>query len=473
MPWGRGLGWVTLAIFALLFGVAFFVFFYLPQWVSKPGSAPPIEESSPPVAEEMPDATPPPPLEDRANLKTEAERARDQAVGLQQALDEKDVDGWGGEEYGSARSAIETGDRHLNAKSFAEATQLFQEAVSRLESLNARSKQVLREALARGQRALDAGDAAAAKEAFGLARTLEPGNRTAAAGLRRAEVLNDVISLVVAGENHERRGDLESAAERYRQAVSLDPLSKAAQQALSRVDERSTEEAFTEALSEAMAALNFRDWIAARDGFHRANAIKPGARQVADGLARVEEGLRLDTIAQHRDRAAAFEKNEDWHAAAKEYQAVLDLDPTIQFAQDGKGNAVERAKLSDELSFHLSHPERLSDDKVLREASALLSTAAGFEDAGPKMRQQIARLDEIVSKASIPVKVVLISDGYTEVVIYKVGRFGTLDRRDIELRPGSYTVVGTRNGYRDVRLTLAVVAGEITKPLVVVCREKI
>ena len=100
-------------------------------------------------------------------------------------------------------------------------------------------------------------------------------------------------------------------------------------------------------------------------------------------------------------------------------------------------------------------------------------TAAALEEVGPKMRQQIAQLNEIVSKASIPIKVVLISDGYTDVVIYKVGRFGTFDRRDIELRPGSYTVVGTRSGYRDVRLTLEVVAGKVTRPLVVRCEEKI
>ncbi len=471
-PRERGLGWMTIAIFALLFGVAFFVIFYLPQYVPKPGDVPPVEVSSPPVAE-MPPTTPTPSIEDRAHLETEAEDARDRAVGLQKALGEKDVDGWGGEEYRSARAAIETGYRHLNANSFAEATRSFQDATSRLEALNVRSKQVLREALARGQRALDAGDAAAAKEAFGLARTLESGNRTAAAGLRRAEVLNDVISFIVSGENHERRGDLQSAAESYRRAVSLDPLSMAAQQGLSRVDERSTEETFKEAMSDAMAALNVQDWIAARDAFGRANAIKPGARQIADGLARVEEGFRLETIAAHRDRAAAFEINEDWHAAAKEYQAVLDLDPTIRFAQEGKSKSVERAKLSDELSFHVNHPERLSDEKVLREASVLLTTAAGLEDAGPKMRQQIARLDEIVSKASIPVKVVLFSDGYTEVVIYKVGRFGAFDRRDIELRPGSYTVVGTRNGYRDVRMNLVVVAGKVTTPLVIRCKEKI
>ena len=74
---------------------------------------------------------------------------------------------------------------------------------------------------------------------------------------------------------------------------------------------------------------------------------------------------------------------------------------------------------------------------------------------------------------SVPLRVELVSDGLTEVVIYRVGRLGTFERRRLELRPGRYTVVGTRDGYRDVRLELAIVAGEEPEPLVVRCEEKI
>mgnify|MGYP001821618753 FL=1 len=74
---------------------------------------------------------------------------------------------------------------------------------------------------------------------------------------------------------------------------------------------------------------------------------------------------------------------------------------------------------------------------------------------------------------SVPMRVELVSDGLTEVVIYRVGRFGTFERRALDLRPGKYTVVGTRKGYRDVRLELAVVAGKVPEPLLVRCEEKI
>ena len=43
----------------------------------------------------------------------------------------------------------------------------------------------------------------------------------------------------------------------------------------------------------------------------------------------------------------------------------------------------------------------------------------------------------------------------------------------LELAPGSYTVVGTRPGYRDVRREINVVPGATLEPVVIRCEEKI
>jgi hypothetical protein len=45
--------------------------------------------------------------------------------------------------------------------------------------------------------------------------------------------------------------------------------------------------------------------------------------------------------------------------------------------------------------------------------------------------------------------------------------------RSLELRPGTYTVVGTRRGYRDVRVLLRVKPEVPAEPLVVRCEEEI
>ena len=93
--------------------------------------------------------------------------------------------------------------------------------------------------------------------------------------------------------------------------------------------------------------------------------------------------------------------------------------------------------------------------------------------SGPRLESQIARLEALLEQASTPVAVVLESDEYTDVVVYQVGRLGTFSRHELNLKPGAYTVVGSRDGYRDVRLRLIVHPGSSPKPLAVKCTERL
>ena len=44
----------------------------------------------------------------------------------------------------------------------------------------------------------------------------------------------------------------------------------------------------------------------------------------------------------------------------------------------------------------------------------------------------------------------ILSDNLTQVTIYKFGRLGSFEQKQLSLRPGKYTITGTRQGYRDV-----------------------
>ncbi len=58
--------------------------------------------------------------------------------------------------------------------------------------------------------------------------------------------------------------------------------------------------------------------------------------------------------------------------------------------------------------------------------------------------------------ASKPIAVRLTSDQLTTVTLYRVGDLGAFASKEVELRPGTYTVIGSRDGYRDVRQTFTV-----------------
>jgi len=72
-----------------------------------------------------------------------------------------------------------------------------------------------------------------------------------------------------------------------------------------------------------------------------------------------------------------------------------------------------------------------------------------------------------------PVHLSLVSDNATEVQIESIGEFGTFAKREIELKPGRYTVIGTRDGYRVVRRDITVAPGQESQTIRVSCSDPI
>jgi len=71
------------------------------------------------------------------------------------------------------------------------------------------------------------------------------------------------------------------------------------------------------------------------------------------------------------------------------------------------------------------------------------------------------------------VNVIIESDNLTRVAVYKVGKLGRFSQHELMLRPGTYTVVGARDGYQDVRRQIVVKPGQPSVRVTVKCRDKI
>jgi len=482
--------WASVAAIAIPGVVAIAVVLSLPKWSPWPSDVerrqtaeeePPLDDSSgsgaqgdaagsSPVPETKPSTAA---VEDRAPASRGAESVLERLLPMLESLEKKEVAEWGGDDYATARARADTGDSHLSAGEYVEAEKEYAEAVRLLESLDIRSIDVMQEALAAGHQALAAGDASAATAAFGLAAAIAPGNVTASTGLRRAEVLDEVLGLIDSGARSERAEELAEAERIFERAVALDPLSQVAQESLARVQSGISDAVFSGFMSRGLAALNQGEWEAARQAFEQAAGARPGSSQAAQGLAQVEAARKLEEIAERRRQAVRLESTEQWEAAAEHYESVHGLDSTIEFAQQGAERCRMRADLAARLDFHLSHPERLSSDDVFEEADRLLGEAFVIEPAGPRHREQVQRLEQLLAVADTRVRVRFESDNLTEVEVYRVGRLGSFLQHELELRPGTYTVVGSRRGYRDVRRQLVVVAGEEPEPLEVRCEERI
>jgi hypothetical protein len=226
-------------------------------------------------------------------------------------------------------------------------------------------------------------------------------------------------------------------------------------------------------MSRALGALDAGQLQSAGTALQEAAALKPADPAVRDAQRQLAQASRQARLASLRRQATAKTRNEDWAAATALYRKALDIDAHAGFAHDGLGHAEDRLRLHQQLDHYLADPDRVYSEKPLANAEQLLDSAGSAPATEPKLAGKIDRLQQLVSAARTPVPVTLSSDGLTSVVIYHVGRLGQFTRQQLELRPGTYTVVGSRVGYRDVRRTITVVPGRNLPAVDIRCEEPV
>jgi hypothetical protein len=226
-------------------------------------------------------------------------------------------------------------------------------------------------------------------------------------------------------------------------------------------------------MSDGLAAFHRNDYEFARTRLLKAKSLKPTSREVSNALFQVDQAIRLSGIDRLRRTAQAAERSEDWQGALTSYLAVLDIDKNLQFAVIGKERALEQIRIAKRFHFFLAKPRVLESDSQLKNAVLLLVEAKEIEPRGPKLTAWIAKLKELVDTAQTPVKIAIESDNLTRVAVYRVGKLGRFSVHELELRPGTYTVVGTRDGYQDVRQKVVVKPGLQSLRITVKCRVKI
>jgi hypothetical protein len=457
----------------LALAAAGFTFFVLPGLVARPTPAP---TAAAPVAKKEDAAAPKPVAQNfelLAEQKRQAEARREPLPGRLQQLESRDLASWGGTQYTQARNELAAGDTALSVRDFVAARARFDAAANALDALEQRLPAVIAERKAAARAAFDAGRAAEATEKYTAVLKVAPADADARAGLARSKVLDEVVRETAAGARAEQEGNAAAALAAYRRALQLDPAAASARAGIARLGARESNDAYASAMAQALAAFARKDYVAAQAAYEKAGRIRPGTPEVAEGLQQIRRVGETRDIAGTLQRATAAEGAEQWSQALALYGEALKIEPALRAAQEGVERAEPRAMIDAELQSFLDKPDRLYSPAGRDIARNVIERAARFTAPGPRLRDQQARLAQQLRAAETPIMVALASDNATDVQIYRVGKLGFFEQRSLELMPGRYTVVGTRQGYRDVRKELNLLPGAAPPTLVVRCEEPI
>ncbi len=468
---GRGVSVLTWSLAgALIVGVLGVVFYLVPAWLEASGTArPTVAGPTAPTPREPQPATGSPGgapadealppfqqlLRSQAREQAQAELAR--FVELQIQLEKSmQVGSWGKDELDGAKAQAAAGDEYFVREQFEESVASYRLAADALTELIAGGRELLEDALQRGGAALTERDQPPADAAFALAATIAPDDPRVVAGQARLAQLPQIATLMREARNHELAESWNDAQAVYERVRGLDPATSGLEEALGRVAEGRQRARLQSLLSRGFAELEAGRFDAARAAFRDALALAPG-NAIAEGaleqVARRADVARINTL---KAKAEAAVDAERWDDAVDLYRQVLDLDGTIQFAQAGGARAEAQQRTRAALDRILESPDRLSSDRLYREARQILERAEQLEPRGPQLAARIEDVRTTLETYANPVAVVLRSDNRTEITVSSVGVLGSFEEKRLELRPGSYTVIGSRDGCRDVREQIVV-----------------
>ena len=183
--------------------------------------------------------------------------------------------------------------------------------------------------------------------------------------------------------------------------------------------------------------------------------------------------MQISVLERIRGEATRHEEDERWKQALQAYERALRIDENTSFAIRGKTRVAKRVKLNQQVEYYLTNPNRLQSPDPMAHAREVLKVANAISDVGASLRDKRDRLQKLIDGFSTPRSVIFRSDEKTDVTVFQVSRLGQFSERRMMLRPGVYTALGSRAGYRDVRIRFRVPPSDEKTAIIIRCEEKI
>jgi len=460
-------------IFSLLLVLVLGVIFILPRYIRTPDPAT-VAPIVIPVERGTPQSTLSPFQE--AQLLRERENAQnilEQILNLQSTLEGINVESWAAEAYEAALAIATEGDTAYQEQDFTGAQETYQRSLLALQALETESLEVLSNSIDEGYAAIESGLPARADESFARALLIDPESVLAQTGLSRAQTLGEVLALIETGDQERARGNLETALQRYQDALAIDPEHSQAAAAITQTNQDILDRDFRNHMSAGFSAIQQNDPEAALQSFNQALAMRPDSGDVEAAIIQAETMILDRDLNLQLTAARAYEATEEWQDALSAYNTALAIDANVVAAQQGRDRSQQRLNLDNYLKNILNNPLRLSDDQVYQQSIAVYNESLSLVTDGSRLYNQLSSLRSYLDRARVPITVRLNSDGVTDVTIFRVSELGTFNSQTMQLIPGAYTAVGVRAGYRDVRQEFVVPFSGEEPVVTVICNEPV
>ena len=240
-------------------------------------------------------------------------------------------------------------------------------------------------------------------------------------------------------------------------------------QAQDAIEVHRQETAFNSTMTTGYQHIAEENWVVAQQSLETALRIQPNSKVATDLLKEVKENHRLFQIDVLTTEMSNAVEAEQWEEALTKVEEVegLDIKDELDYS-DLKAELDELLALDSELVEYQSIDFDSLDEQTREDITLLLDETDELNqfDRIQSKRQTLADRFE---QYTTPVEVTILSDNSTKVRIRPGKTIGSFRSKKLEILPGTYEIIGTRRGFKQIIEKLKILPGSDPVEIKVEC----
>lgn len=392
---------------------------------------------------------------------------------LKPQLEKIDIDSWDKTLAETLKSQEQTAIDTFGAGQYAKAKQAIDTLTQTAEKTLTDSEAAFEKAMKDAQAAYDNYDYQSARLAIDKALIHKADSAAAQVLEKKIENIPQIVELNEAIRVAKNENKPSKELSLIEDLLKIEPDREEMKQRASVLRTQLAESRFNQAISQAYNAIEQRQPEKARQALKQAQKIypaRPENKEVSTALATLESQLRFE---QHVAAADKAQKADNWEATKQELNAALKERPSNKDLIDRLNQAKRIVEINQNIQGLLQNPYRLSNPAVKATADINVIQAESFSTQSPSLAKMAQQLKSTVNAVNTPVNVNVISDGKTFVSVRGVGKVGETTGKTIQLKPGTYSFEGKREGYRSKLIEVQIPLNRSDFQVTVIADERI
>ena len=232
------------------------------------------------------------------------------------------------------------------------------------------------------------------------------------------------------------------------------------------------ETSFNSSITTAYERIEAEEWSLAEQVLESALLIRPNSTVAQELLAEVSEHKRLDQVDELLRNVWDAISGEQWEDVLVNIEGLEELDVNEEYDLSSVVEEVdELLALEAELIKYEDFDFSDLNDQKRQDIQLLLDKTSHLNDFDRTQSNRQA-LEDTFKKYSTPVELTIRSDNRTKLRIRPGKEIGSFRSKTLEILPGTYEVIGTRRGFKQVTHKLEVKPDSEAFEIKVECRAR-